>query len=126
MLDRINFAHHIFLNINGISINGSSLSKMLSDKIYAISGDNVCRRVKDILDIYVMSFVTKVDLDELYRIWMETGRELGNFEAYRRQIVEIGNAYDKMKGIKNKPNFVEVYSRVNSIICKLEYQKTNY
>jgi len=39
---------------------------MLSDKIYAISGNNVCRRVKDILDIYVMSFVTKVDLDELH------------------------------------------------------------
>ncbi|MCM1125177.1 MAG: hypothetical protein NC429_01765 [Lachnospiraceae bacterium] len=69
---------------------------MLSDKIYAISGNSVCRRVKDILDIYVMSFVTKVDLDELYRIWEETGRELGNFEVYKKQIAEINKAYDIM------------------------------
>lgn len=95
----------------------------MSDKIYAISGNNVCRRVKDILDIYVMSFVAKADPDELHRIWAETGRELGNFETYNKQIAEIGKAYDKMKGIKNKPDFFEVYSRVNDIICKLEYQK---
>ncbi len=48
------------------------LSKMLADKIYAISGQNVCRRVKDVLDIYVMSFITKVNADELYEIWKET------------------------------------------------------
>ncbi len=32
--------------VNGISITGASLSKMLSDKIYAISGERVCRRMK--------------------------------------------------------------------------------
>ena len=28
-----------------------------------------------------------------------------------------------MKGIKNKPDFIEVYSRVTDVICKLERQK---
>ena len=32
--------------VNGISITEASLSKMLSDKIYAISGERVCRRMK--------------------------------------------------------------------------------
>jgi hypothetical protein len=41
---------------------------MLSDKIYAISGERVCRRMKD---------------------------------------------------VKNKPDFCEVYDRVNNVICKL-------
>ena len=44
------------------------MSKMLSDKIYAISGERVCRRMKD---------------------------------------------------VKNKPDFCEVYDRVNNVICKL-------
>ena len=44
--------------VNGISITGASLSKMLSDKLYAISGESVCRRMKDVLDIYVMSYIT--------------------------------------------------------------------
>ncbi len=86
--------------MNGVSITGASLSKMLSDKIYAISGQNVCRRMKDVLDIYVMSFITKINTDELYQIWRETDRELGDFEAYKTQIAELSEAYNKMKGIK--------------------------
>ena len=46
--------------VNGISINGASISKMLSDKIYAVSGENVCRGMKDILDIYVLSLLLKL------------------------------------------------------------------
>ncbi len=109
--------------VNGISITGASLSKMLADKIYAISGQNVCRRVKDVLDIYVMSFITKVNTDELYEIWKETDRELGNFGAYKTQMAELSKAYDKMKGVKNKPDFIDVYQRVNDIVCNLEPQR---
>lgn len=109
--------------VNGISITGASLSKMLSDKLYAISGESVCRRMKDILDIYVMSFIIKIDMDELHQIWIETGRELGDFEAYKNQIAKLGEAYNKMKGIKNKPDFIDLYSRVTDVICKLERQK---
>ena len=96
---------------------------MLSDKLYAISGESVCRRIKDVLDIYVMSFITKIDIDELHQIWTETGRELGDFETYKTQIAKLGEAYNKMKGIKNKPDFLDAYSRVNDIICKLEHRK---
>lgn len=109
--------------VNGISITGASLSKMLSDKIYAISGDSVCRRMKDVLDIYVLSFITEIDTDELCQIWGETGRKLGDFKVYKTQIAELGEAYNKMKGIKNKPDFIEVYSRVNDVICELGHQK---
>lgn len=105
--------------VNGGSINGASLTKMLSDKIYAISGERVCRRMKDVLDIYVMSFITEINTDELQWIWKETGRELGDFEVYRTQFVELKEAYDKMKNVKNKPDFCEVYDRVNNVICKL-------
>lgn len=106
--------------VNGISINGASLSKMLSDKIYAISGENVCRRIKDVLDIYIISFIIETDVDETERIWKETGRELGDFKAYKTKTAELKEAFDKMKGIKNKPDFFEVYYRVNSVVCKFE------
>ncbi len=109
--------------VNGISINGASLSKMLSDKIYAISGENVCRRMKDVLDVYIISFITEIDVDELYQIWKDTDRELGDFKAYRAQFVELKEAYEKMKGVKNKPNFHDVYEKVNDIVCKFEEHK---
>lgn len=106
--------------VNGVSIKGASLSKMLSDKIYAISRGNVCRRTKDVLDIYVMSFITKINTDELYQIWKETERELGDFEEYKAQFSEIKESYDKMKGIKNKPDFAEVYNRVRDVVNRFE------
>ena len=109
--------------VNGISINGASLSKMLSDKIYAISGENVCRRMKDVLDIYVISFITEINVDELYQIWKDTGRELGDFRAYRAQFVELKEAYDKMKGVKNKPDFNNVYEKVYDVVANLRGTK---
>ena len=102
--------------VNGVSINGASVLKMLSDKVYAISGEQVCRRMKDILDIYVLSFITEIDAGEMYRIWEETGRKPGNFEIFRTKSAELKEAYDKMKGVKNKPDFIDVYTRVNDVI----------
>ena len=106
--------------MNGVVIKGASLSKMLSDKIYAISSGNVCRRTKDILDIYVMSFIMKIDTDELHQIWKESGRVLGDFKEYKIRFSELEEAYGKMKGIKNKPDFIEVYNRVSDIVHMFE------
>ncbi len=109
--------------VNGVSINGASVLKMLSDKVYAISGEQVCRRMKDILDIYVLSFITEIDADGLYRIWEETGRKPGDFETFRTKSAELKEAYDKMKGIKNKPDFIDVYTRVSNVVGTLGRQK---
>lgn len=48
------------------------------------------------------------------------GRELGDFEEYKAQFSEIKESYDKMKGIKNKPDFVEVYNRVRDVVNRFE------
>ena len=77
-------------------------------------------RTKDVLDIYIISFITEIDVDELYHIWKDTDRKLGTFRAYREQFIELKEAYDKMKGVKNKPDFYEVYHRVSNVICKFE------
>lgn len=73
----------------------------------------------------LMEFLYRVmeelsNVDELRQIWKETGRELGDFKAYRTHPEELGEAYDKMKGIKNKPDFIEIYNQVSDVICKLE------
>ena len=67
-----------------------------------------------------MSFITKIDIDELRLIWNETGRKLGDFKAYQSQLRELSEAYDKMKGIKNKPDFAEVYIKVKEIVDNIE------
>ncbi len=73
--------------MNGIVINDFNLSKIFLDKIYAISGETVCRRIKDELDIHVISFVIKIDTVEIRQIWTETGRELGILEHIKYRLL---------------------------------------
>lgn len=43
-------------------------------------------------------------------------KKLGNFAEFETQFFELKEAYDKLKGIKNKPEFMEVYNRVSDVI----------
>ncbi len=42
---------------------------------------------------------------------------------YKTRMAELNEAYNKMKGIRNKPDFIEVYQRVSDIVCGFEFQK---
>lgn len=106
------FPQSYLLYINDVSIVGASLDKMLSDKLYAVSGKGVCRRVKDLVDIYVMSYITECSIEKLLEIWNRTDRNIGDFTEFREKMAEISQAYKKMTGIKNKPDFGDLYARL--------------
>lgn len=111
--------------INGVTITGASLEKMLSDKLSAVSGEHIYRRVKDLLDIYVMSFISEFQIVEIYDIWQKTGRIPGDFSHFRNHKTEISQAYDRLKGIQNKPEFSELYNRL-SVFLKPFYEKEQH
>ena len=48
------FVHPYFSYMNNVSLSGASLNKMLSDKIYVVSANGIFRRIKDLVDIYVI------------------------------------------------------------------------
>lgn len=110
------FSYPYISYVNNVSITGASLDKMLSDKLYAVSGKGVCRRVKDLVDIYVMSYITECSVQKLLDIWEQTGRIIGDFSEFRNNMPDIAQAYEKMVGIKNKPDFVALYTRVSEFI----------
>ena len=99
--------------INHVTIRGASITKMLSDKMYATSGSGICRRVKDLLDIYVMSYLSEFSTMEIYDIWENTDRMPDAFEQFRNEREEIEKAYVKMKGVINKPKFDDLYERLS-------------
>jgi len=109
--------------INGVSIEGASLTKMLSDKLYAISGEGIFRRTKDLLDIYIMSYISEYRAKDVIEIWNHTERIPGDFSVFKNEKGRIRDAYIKMKGIENKPDFDEMYERVSCFIlpfCEIE------
>lgn len=111
-----NYAKSYISYLNHITIRGASINKMMSDKLYAASGNGICRRVKDLLDIYVMSYVSVFSTSELYDIWEHTGRMPGNFAMFKSEKADIEKAYSKMKGIINKPDFDILYGRLQKFL----------
>lgn len=102
--------------VNDVSIIGASLDKMLADKLHAVSDKGVCRRVKDLVDIYAISYISECSIDKLVNIWDKTGRTPGDFTEFCERMTDIGLAYDKLVGIKNKPDFIDLYTRVSEFV----------
>lgn len=108
--------------INGVTIVGASLTKMISDKLHAVSGEHIYRRTKDLLDIYVMSFISEFQTLDIYDVWEKTERVSGDFSHFLNHKREIAQAYDRLKGIHNKPEFEELYARL-TVFLEPFYEK---
>lgn len=85
---------------------------MLVDKIRVISTRKVFRRVKDIVDVYILSSSKGIKLEKIQDILQEYKNDLGNFSAFIERKDDLEHAYEKLKGITNKPSFSEVYTQV--------------
>lgn len=96
---------------DNMAIIGSSTEKMAADKICAVSEKTVYRRIKDIYDLYLLSFISGIKLSKIREIMKETNRFPGEFNQFRMNIDALRHAYSEFKGIVNKPSFESIYSR---------------
>ena len=96
-------------------------SRMIADKVTVVSSDKVFRRVKDVIDLYYFSSVVDLDADKVMKTIEESGRELGDFNAFLHRKDELQHAYDKFRLGKDvyKPPFDEVYQSVHSFLKEL-------
>mgnify|MGYP000846623477 CR=1 FL=1 len=99
-----------------VSIRGVPFEKMLADKIVAISTRKIFSRAKDMVDIYILSHYTGFQTDKIIQTMRDDDKELGEFNAFQFHPNEIKHAYDKLKGIDNKPDFTVLYERVSSFV----------
>ncbi len=107
--------HTSYVTVNGVTFRGSSPQKMYADKISAISTRSVFRRVKDVYDLFLLSYFDGFRVIDINRVLKESGRDLGGFEAFLTQSHApkgVGYAYGKLEGIENKPPFDVVFNRV--------------
>ena len=104
--------------ISDIRFRGVSVDQMLADKISAVSGDKIFRRVKDIVDLYYLSQVFPLHSADIKQILKDNGRELGAFHGFLHRKTELEHAYDKFRlsGDVNKPPFDDVYAAVKVYI----------
>ncbi|MDO4198538.1 MAG: nucleotidyl transferase AbiEii/AbiGii toxin family protein [Erysipelotrichaceae bacterium] len=104
--------------IEGISFRGVSPVQMLADKVMSVSTDKVFRRIKDVIDLYYMSFVFEFNKEEILAVLLKSRRVLNDFEGFLYRVEDLKHSYDKFRfsGNINKVPFDEVYQKVKDYI----------
>lgn len=99
-----------------MDFEGYSVESILVDKLHVLASRKIFRRSKDIYDIYVISKLRSVDLQSVVtsyeskygkeRIGIVFGLDMENLD-------NLEQAYNKLRGIENKPKFIEIYKTVS-------------
>lgn len=97
-------------------IRCASFEKIIADKLNALSDKKVFRRSKDLLDIYLLSEEENIDFTKVLEVLKKDNRNIGSFETLLNNLPAMEHAYNKLKGIENKPPFYIVWNKVSIII----------
>jgi len=100
-----------------VGIKGVLANEILADKITVLSKPIIFRRVKDLVDVYALAHCVEVRTTGIYDVLMNIPvREVGTFDEFIHRKQDVEHAYDRLKGIENKPPFAHVYNYVMSFI----------
>lgn len=105
--------------LSSTGMNAYDCETMLTDKISAICSQRVFRRSKDLYDMYVLSQLKRYTLSSLVN-HLKCKRpdffSQGVNMLVTQNYASLGHAYDKYRGILNKPSFYVVYKICSSFI----------
>lgn len=95
-----------------INFVGQSIDKIVADKIVVISSRTVMRRIKDVIDLYILSHIWRGSNTNILQIVNSSGRELNVFQSFTMRYDELTHAYSKYRNKASCLDFNIVYSRV--------------
>lgn len=98
--------------VSGISFYGQSVIKVLVDKIIPVSQKVVMRRIKDVIDLYILSYIWRGSVDSVYNYIAYLGKDLGDFSNFTGRLKELEHAYSKYRNKCSILPFNIVYNRV--------------
>ena len=99
-----------------IGIKGVLPDEVLSDKLAVISSPRLFRRIKDMVDIYALSHCIDVSTDKIISITEAKQHDIQDFDCLLNRASDVKHAYEKLRGIHNKPDFDKVYSYIISFV----------
>ena len=102
--------------IGECEFRGSTVDKIVAGKMLVVSCEKIFRRVKDVVDLYALSFCTSFRVNKVYEVLSNSNKLFGDFKMFLSEKEKIEHAYEKMNGIEKKPSFLEVYDRVCILI----------
>ena len=92
-------------------------NEILADKISVLSSKMIFRRAKDIVDVYALAHCVEVHTEGIYDVYRKNpARVLGTFDELYKRRQDVEHAYEKLRGIEGKPDFINVYSYLSELV----------
>ena len=113
---------YMVLNKN-LNINLYNIYGILTDKLNVLISKKICRRVKDLIDVYNIAIIMDFNMQELLQWLSYKGINLAEIKTLSdcyilntSNIEEIKYPYTMYKMKENKENFEEVYTTVYNFV----------
>ncbi|HGS9339275.1 TPA: nucleotidyl transferase AbiEii/AbiGii toxin family protein [Clostridioides difficile] len=104
-----------------VTINGYTPELILVDKIHACESKQINRRLKDLFDIYSLSYLKGYNSNDLVRLYIDKYKNISE-KMYMFQLENFNtleHGYNRLRGIESKPEFATVYKRVSNFIVPI-------
>lgn len=113
---RSNNCTQLYSYINGVRFYGQTVDKIIVDKIVVCSNKTVFRRIKDVIDLYILSYCWCGNKKELTNLSKSLGKTLGDFDSFKTRYTDLEHAYSKYNNSATILPFRQIYSRVYSFL----------
>ena len=114
---RSNNCIQLYSYVNGIRFYGQTIDKIIVDKIIVCSNKTVFRRVKDVIDLYILSYCWNGNKKELIKLCNSLGKTLGDFKDFQTRYADLEHAYNKYNNSATVLAFNQVYTRVYNFLA---------
>lgn len=101
---------------DGVSFVGQTMDKIIADKIVTVTSRTVCRRIKDFIDLYILSFMYSGSFNQVIQVINMTGNQIGKGDTFRYHVDDMIHAYSKYKNSASRLDFNVLYPRVNAFV----------
>ncbi len=112
-----NNKYYKLYEIDGVYFLGQTIEKILVDKIYVCSTKKVYRRIKDVIDLYILSYCWKGSYQSLLTLSKDADREFEAFTHFTENFSGLEHAYSKYHNSASGGDFREVYKRVFAFLA---------
>lgn len=109
---RPNSSQFLYSFVNGITFVGQSVDKIVVDKILVCSTKSVFRRIKDVIDLYILSYCWKGSIQGVYNMMAYYRKSLGDFSQFLNHYTDLEHAYGRYSNTASVLPFKTVYDRV--------------
>ena len=115
---------YVICNIDDVDIKYSNFSKMMCDKLRSLSSETVFRRMKDLLDVYLIISDNNISKNDIKIVLEYENKKMGDFSTLLNNKEKARHGYETLKYIDNKPEFDIVWNNVIDYLKKEKFIKS--